>query len=216
MLISTSSWEHSHFAGGQVPQKGADPPEFQGTQRIAGSEHRPRSAVDQAAVAQVPPHGFAADADAVVLEQQHRDGAAGPAAAGEAVVARRPRRDPVEHHRDPEGGQAGAAPAGRVDDGVESAVAVALAPAVDRAAAGEEHGGDGRPGVAVVEQEEDVGPQPLLVGSGGPGEVRQGLAVGAAKGDGASHGLGPEGTVWVAPLLVQAILFRQPSSTVAK
>ena len=184
-----------------MPQKGADPPEFPGSLGVFGSEHRPRSAVDQAAVAQVPPHGFAADADAVVLAQEHRDGAAGPAAAGEAVVARRPRRDPVEHHRDPEGGQAGAAaPAGRVDDGVESAVAVALPPAVDGAAAGEEHGGDGRPGVAVVEQEEDVGPEALLVGAGAPGEVRQDLAAGAAKSDSAIHGLGPRENGVVTPL----------------
>src|SRR5512135_239674 len=100
--------------------------------------------------------GLAADLDLVEFEHQDRDGLAAPAAAEEAEVTRCLGGDPFDHDGDPTGGEAKGAAGLVPGQALHSLSVEPLDPAVDGPGAAEQECGDGGPGVAVVQQQEDV------------------------------------------------------------
>src|SRR5262249_5073502 len=80
----------------------------------------------------------------------------------------------------------------RPHDRLQAARQETPAPAVDGTGAGEEHRGDERPRVALVQQQEDVGAQALLRVGGTAAEIQQGIAVAGTKRDTEWHGLASE------------------------
>src|SRR5262249_10125482 len=127
---------------------------------VLGADDRPRPAPDQGALVQPAADRLAAGADAVLLPQQQRRGGAGPAAAGQAEGAGRPRQDPGDDQGGPAAGQPPGPAAGVALQRPEAALCEAALPARHGLAAGVEQGGDQGPGVAVGQQQDDVGAEP--------------------------------------------------------
>ena len=150
------------LVGGQafqeLPQFGQlDPPLL-----LVRRRDRPGPAVDQVPPVEQAADGLAAGRHPLPLAEQEGQHRAGPAAAQEAEVGGGLGGHPGDEDGDPpEAHPKGAAalPAGQPGDplGLEP-----LEPAVDGAGATEEHGLDRVPGVAVGQQEDDVGAEPEL------------------------------------------------------
>src|SRR6185437_2130797 len=99
--------------------------------------------------------GFVTDGQLIPTPKEHDDQGAGPTAAEKAEIAWRMLGEPGGEDARPVGQKAGAS-AGLVSgQGEQSAVVETLSPAGNGAGAGVEDGGDGGPGVAVGQQQED-------------------------------------------------------------
>src|SRR5262249_80096 len=114
---------------------------------------------------------------------------AGPATAQEAEVARRTLGDPADGQARPQPAEPGASAGRPAQEGLQTAFLVALLPAGDGAGAGKQHRGDGGPGEAVRQQQQQVS----AVGDRGVGavavQVQQGLAFMDSERDSTRHGL---------------------------
>jgi hypothetical protein len=147
-----------------------------------------RAMVDQVAAMQPAADRLATDLDIVLPEHPQRDGLAAPAAAEEAEVAGRLLGDPFDDGGDPGGrevkGTAGLVPGQALDP----LVLEPLDPAVDGPGAAEQQGGDGGPGVAISQEQEDVGVEADLGVGVVAVSVEQRLALPGVKGDAAGHG----------------------------
>src|SRR5207237_7736591 len=97
-----------------------------------------------------------------------------PAAPQEAEGARRLLGDPADYQGHPEGAEADGSAAGPTEQGLDAAVPEATLPAVDGAAGAEQHGGDGGPGEAVGQEQDDVGAEAQLRVGGGAVAVQEG------------------------------------------
>jgi len=81
--------------------------------------------------------------------------------------------------------------------------------------AGEQHGGDGCPGVTVIEQQHDMQPQ-APAGVGGRAELLQSdLAIRRRKADTAIHGLALKGSGSVSPTTLNQAFFLYHSNSTA-
>jgi hypothetical protein len=123
-------------------------------------EDGPGPSVDQVAAMEQAADGLPADLHVKLLVHQQGQDRAGPTAAEEAEVAGRLRGHPGDEDGDPceaEANGASSLPPGQALDalGLEP-----LLPSVEGAGAAEEHGLDGVPGMALGQQEDDVGAGP--------------------------------------------------------
>jgi hypothetical protein len=150
--------------------------------------------------------GFATDGQLIPTPQEHDDQGTRPTAAEEAEVAWRMTGEPGGDDAGPVGQKSGASAGGLSSQDAEAAVVKALLPARDGAGTGEEDSGDGVPGVAVGQEQEDVGTVANLRVGVMAVQVQQGLALPDHERDTGFHGLVSE-----VPWLVFAPLTLEPS-----
>ncbi len=155
---------------------------------VGRPEHGAWAAVDQAAGAEPAADGLTADLDVLGLADQQGDGPAGPATAEETEVARGLLGDPGDDESNPPAdeakGSAGLVPA----QALHALGTEPLDPAVDRPGATEEERGDGGPGMAVVQEQEDMGTEADL-GLGVPAvSAEHGRPLLGAQADATGHG----------------------------
>src|SRR5262249_43301626 len=157
---------------------------------VAAAEHGAGAAPDDVMPVQPAADRLAADVHPVLAPQQQRGGGAAPAAAPKAEGPWRPRGDPTA----PDGGPAGAAPGGApgaAEQAVGAAILEAPLPAGDGAAGAEQDGGDGGPGMAGGQQQDDVGAQAELGVGVRAVAIQQGIAFIGRQLDTELHGLAP-------------------------
>lgn len=116
-------------------------------------------------------------------EHQEHDGLAAPATAEEPEVAWGVLGEPLDSEGDPGGGEAKGTTGLVPGQPLDPLVVEPLDPTIDSPEATEQEGTDGRPGVAVGQEEQDVGAEPDLGVAVGPVSVEQRLAPPGVEGD---------------------------------
>src|SRR5262249_4664751 len=143
-----------------VRQRRQQPPQrlqFGLAERVLAAEDRPGPAPDQVGLVQPAADRLPADGQLVPTQQQPGDGGAGPAAAQEPELAGGALGDPAGTDGGPPPAEPLAAAGLPTSQRGDASCLKALLPAGDGTCGGEQDGGDGVPGVAFAQQQEDVG-----------------------------------------------------------
>src|SRR6516162_6467327 len=180
--------EHHRLLLGRMQQQRPQAGHLGRVVGITARQNGTRSTPDDVGAVQPAAHGLAADILLMDAPQQQDDDLAAPAAAQEAKGAGGALCDPTNQDSDPAVQQARSA-CGQAQQGGNTALLEAALPAGDGAGAAIAEVGDGGPGVAVGQQEDEVGAQVEgRIGSMTVG-VQEALAFVGLQHDTGRHGL---------------------------